>query len=448
MTLRKPILRERRSRRTRSSIASGVAPKPANHDSPANEFDPLKLRSHYVTDMQDFTAHFPRTHYDTMVSLASRAQMVKWVRDDLANMNAAGIQGAVGGPTFDHFSGYDLYLESIKKKIQSDAMRSHLATFGRPIDAKQLDALFAGHPDWFKIARTSFLEYASLLNFEKLGKKVFYFARPLVERLAETMLDAPSDYLRLPFGSCMFVVHSPVALDALYCLGGNTPPNRTAPITVFLNELPLHGMREITIVAFHSDGDNTYKLVKREILINPKWSIERSLKTDWNALHRENPAWEINDTGYKGDLEDDSEFFKDGLHFFRIIINAVLYLASSDPDLSLRTSPAADLVAQAKTILNGYKRHALNREAQHYSRLDGTVAGENLHPIEVSGSTSTRAPSLGATGMQLDRRFVVRGHWKNQAHGEGMQLRKLIWIKPYWKGPEMAEIINKPYKVR
>jgi hypothetical protein len=36
--------------------------------------------------------------------------------------------------------------------------------------------------------------------------------------------------------------------------------------------------------------------------------------------------------------------------------------------------------------------------------------------------------------------FVVRGHWRNQACGLKLSQRKIMWIKPYWKGPEDAPI--------
>ena len=39
-------------------------------------------------------------------------------------------------------------------------------------------------------------------------------------------------------------------------------------------------------------------------------------------------------------------------------------------------------------------------------------------------------------GWHVRTRFVVRGHWRNQAHGEGRQMRTKKWISPFWKGPE------------
>lgn len=40
---------------------------------------------------------------------------------------------------------------------------------------------------------------------------------------------------------------------------------------------------------------------------------------------------------------------------------------------------------------------------------------------------------------QVTKRFCVRGHYRNQAHGPGRKLRKLIWIEPFWKGPRTGE---------
>jgi len=49
-------------------------------------------------------------------------------------------------------------------------------------------------------------------------------------------------------------------------------------------------------------------------------------------------------------------------------------------------------------------------------------------------------------GWQLRTKHVVQGHWKMQAYGEGLKLRKRIWITPYWRGPEgeaaWAEVLD------
>jgi hypothetical protein len=42
---------------------------------------------------------------------------------------------------------------------------------------------------------------------------------------------------------------------------------------------------------------------------------------------------------------------------------------------------------------------------------------------------------------ELKSQHVVRGHWRNQAHGPERTLRKRIWITPHWRGPRASEAI-------
>lgn len=44
--------------------------------------------------------------------------------------------------------------------------------------------------------------------------------------------------------------------------------------------------------------------------------------------------------------------------------------------------------------------------------------------------------------------FLVRGHWRQQAHGAGRALRKTIWIEPHWKGPEAGNVLLRPHKLK
>jgi len=42
--------------------------------------------------------------------------------------------------------------------------------------------------------------------------------------------------------------------------------------------------------------------------------------------------------------------------------------------------------------------------------------------------------------------FLVRGHWRQQAHGPARSLRKTLWIQPFWKGPEESRVLLRTYK--
>mgnify|MGYP001548901604 CR=1 FL=1 len=41
-------------------------------------------------------------------------------------------------------------------------------------------------------------------------------------------------------------------------------------------------------------------------------------------------------------------------------------------------------------------------------------------------------------GWTLSTRTLVKGFWRHQAHGPQHSLRKVIWVQPYWRGPDDA----------
>lgn len=47
---------------------------------------------------------------------------------------------------------------------------------------------------------------------------------------------------------------------------------------------------------------------------------------------------------------------------------------------------------------------------------------------------------------ELQKRFIVRGHWKQQRVGPEGARRKLIFVEPYWKGPPDAPVLARVHK--
>lgn len=55
----------------------------------------------------------------------------------------------------------------------------------------------------------------------------------------------------------------------------------------------------------------------------------------------------------------------------------------------------------------------------------------------------------GGTGQSLTYRSIVRGHWRNQAHGPGRALRTKKWIEPHIRGAELpTKVVGHNYKVK
>jgi hypothetical protein len=44
--------------------------------------------------------------------------------------------------------------------------------------------------------------------------------------------------------------------------------------------------------------------------------------------------------------------------------------------------------------------------------------------------------------------FLVRGHWRQQAHGPARALRKTIWVQPFWKGPEETRVLLRSHVLK
>lgn len=71
-------------------------------------------------------------------------------------------------------------------------------------------------------------------------------------------------------------------------------------------------------------------------------------------------------------------------------------------------------------------------------------------PIKLDGRL--KAAIKGGLGdgasWKLESKFVVRGHWRNQAYGPQHSLRRRKWIEPYWKGPEtITDALERTFEV-
>ena len=66
--------------------------------------------------------------------------------------------------------------------------------------------------------------------------------------------------------------------------------------------------------------------------------------------------------------------------------------------------------------------------------------------IEISQIRRMQELERVPSGRGLLHRFMVRGHWRRAARGWKDQ--RLRWIQPYWKGPDIAAVIERTYKLK
>jgi hypothetical protein len=70
------------------------------------------------------------------------------------------------------------------------------------------------------------------------------------------------------------------------------------------------------------------------------------------------------------------------------------------------------------------------------------------HPVDVDCRQAVSEYISGERRSGPTVRFVVRGHWRDQACGPGLSERRQKWIVPYWKGPEIGAINVRPHVVK
>ncbi len=112
----------------------------------------------------------------------------------------------------------------------------------------------------------------------------------------------------------------------------------------------------------------------------------------------------------------------------RTTINAILYATSAGVEPQRRSPPTN---RGPNTV-----RPAVSSDEVYY--LPGTIDISRVRKLQ----ELERAPG----GHLLARRHMVRGHWRRAAKTWADQ--RLRWIEPYWKGPDMAAVIEQAYRLK
>lgn len=101
--------------------------------------------------------------------------------------------------------------------------------------------------------------------------------------------------------------------------------------------------------------------------------------------------------------------------------------------------------------------HTTNwQERNRGSRQTGQASGReppkhrNIfigRPMSLDARPALQAYLGGSRRAPPSVQTLVRGHHKRQVIGVARSGRKVIWVEPYWRGPETAPIMTRPYRV-
>ena len=127
-------------------------------------------------------------------------------------------------------------------------------------------------------------------------------------------------------------------------------------------------------------------------------------------------------------------------------VNAILYATSANVSWPMAQSPLRKLRSESRS--RGKAKQA--RVAQRVEELSGEYSSEDVFylpgRIPISQLRALEQVERQPNGHELMARFMVRGHWRRASLGWRDQ--RLRWIEPYWKGPELAAIVEREYKLK
>jgi hypothetical protein len=144
------------------------------------------------------------------------------------------------------------------------------------------------------------------------------------------------------------------------------------------------------------------------------------------------------DHNIKSALKNDTYHANTHSELHRISINALLYITNNPKDV-WQTDANKEVTDLKARMLNteGAKREKLKERLRRMPKTPIQLVGRHY----VIDKKLQRDPTVsGEADYHLRVRFIVAGHWRKQACGPGLTERRLMWIQPYWKGPEFAPI--------
>lgn len=249
-------------------------------------------------------------------------------------------------------------------------------------------------------------------NYERQRRKTFWVDESLAWMLANTQVDAESKLFRLPFSSYVLVYtdrHTLSVAERALASQRNCPlrGQMLAVVCAYVVELGPDSSRIKVGLTFDAFAGQPPHLMNWELHIDPNATLE---KTVADALAQAKTL----SAGLFHPLLD-------------AVVNATLYTTSAGVKIEQYRADQPPHRGEPKACLPS--------DAVYY--LPGK--------IKISQMRKLWQVARGPSGRTLMHRFMVRGHWRRP--NPNWTDQSLRWIEPYWRGPSLASIIEREYRV-
>lgn len=276
------------------------------------------------------------------------------------------------------------------------------------------------------------MEYTALVEFlyplyiaNQVGFREFRINRSLATLLKDTDIpNAPLEFLQLPFEGIVLDVPKD-SFSGKYKIVQR----------VYVCKVEGDNRFRASFVDEVSSSSYINMLINEGTTI--KDAVEATTKVSQKAIASDPDLWKYHQ----------GETFEEGARseLFKFIVNTVLYISSPDSDVKEDLRERRRLHQKLQGVKSGAKRQRLEELLKKAKSRHIYIVGAQCRDREyekIAGAETTE------TGRKIMKRFRVRGHFRMQPHGKGRQLRKLSWVRPHWKGPTFAEMVQKGYIVK
>jgi hypothetical protein len=283
--------------------------------------------------------------------------------------------------------------------------------------------------DVLTVTQVIFHSYA----FYKGSGRVYEVSDSIAEMLLNTKLDIDVSLVKSPFREVMILV--PENLIQIY----NRDTGMHNVYTIYAN------------LEERSDTDKTLKVmcVGRE---NEKshgkfddavfyFKIDFGPGTIMESLKKCIDEWGKNPNHSTFSTMNDTDIMP---RLFQFTLNTLLYITSADCDLTMEKSQYGDLEKKLENLHNPAKIRKLQQRMDRESRFHKYVIGRSIQlsqeEKDLYDMMSIYEPMR--TGKHMVR-YAVGGHWRMQPYGSRENpVKKPKWIRPHFRGPEIADLIK------
>jgi hypothetical protein len=263
---------------------------------------------------------------------------------------------------------------------------------------------------------------ALMVNFDLHLRKAFWVDEPLAFLLARTELDARGAELRAPFPALALVFTDRYVLSLAERLLSRDSSSPVAGhllkiVTVYVVERGNDAERTLELTfALDALGADAPALLRYELELAADSQVQDQIDRLCPPIIVE-PA-----------IDDASPLR--GL--LTVALNAILYATS--PGAEPETLAPPDTSTRRARSQFGQPQSFTSDEVYF---LPGA--------IEISTLRGYQALERLPDGRQILHRSMVRGHWRRAPKNWTDQ--RMRWIAPYWKGPELAAIVERAYRL-